>query len=321
VIYRPAERGAAEVDVVVFERPVLPIDMAALVAAGVRAVVDREASVAIASPTGSGELLGVAWRWWEQRPRLALGFSTPIRRGGVLRIEAYGDRQTYGPQGSSFAERRRGASVALSDWPRADTRWQVRGGVDRFEEGGGFGSIGTWIERRFAGDAVVLSARGEGWFGTASTWIASAGADWRSTRDREGQQWIARAGMNLAGTGAPLALWYGAGTGPRAEALLRAHPVLDDGRVDQAVFGRRLLHAGAEWRHWLPPVSRVLRMAPAIFVDTARALEGASFSDARTHVDVGAGLRFVVPGAGVVGIDIGRGLRDGRTVVSIGWRN
>jgi outer membrane protein assembly factor BamA len=96
--------------------------------------------------------------------------------------------------------------------------------------------------------------------------------------------------------------------------------VLEDGRVDRAVFGRRLLHAGAEWRYWLPPVKRVARIAPAIFVDTARAFEGGTFSDLRAHLDIGAGIRFVIPGAGVAGIDVGQGLRDGRTVVSFGWR-
>jgi hypothetical protein len=126
--------------------------------------------------------------------------------------------------------------------------------------------------------------------------------------------------VNAAGRQAPFALWHGAGTGPRADALLRAHPVLDGGRVDRAVFGRRLLHAGVEWRRWLAPVRRVARIAPAIFIDAGRALDGAPFSDPRAHVDVGAGIRFVLPGAGVVGIDLGRGLRDGEMALSIGWR-
>jgi hypothetical protein len=320
VLFQPAESGAAEVDVVVFERPMLPIDRPSLAAIGIRALAEREASVAIASPTGAGEAVRVAWRWWNERPRISLGFSTPVRNGAVLHIEAFGERQTYGPETARVVERRRGASLALADWPRADTRWELRAGADRFEGGGRFGSMGAGIERRFAGDTLSVSSRGEAWFGTATTWTARAGVDWRSTRSREGNQAIATAGLIVTGNRSPLALWSGAGTGPRADALLRAHPVLDDGRVDGAVFGRRLLYAGVEWRRWLPPWKRVLRIAPAIFVDAARAVDGASFSDSRGHVDVGVGIRFVVPGAGVVGIDVGRGLRDGRTALSIGWR-
>jgi hypothetical protein len=101
---------------------------------------------------------------------------------------------------------------------------------------------------------------------------------------------------------------------------LRAHPVLQDGRIERAAFGRRLVHAGVEWRHWLPPIRRFARLAPAAFLDVARASRGASFSDTRGHVDVGAGLRFAVPGHGVVGLDLARGLRDGRIALSIGWR-
>jgi hypothetical protein len=320
VLYRPAERNAAEVDLVVFERPKLPIDTWSLVAIGVGAVAEREASVAVASLTGNGEAINVTWRWWEERPRLALSVSTPVRQGGIVRLEAYGEQQTYGPEASPLVERRRGARAAFADWPRANTRWEFHAGADRFEDGSRFGSVGGAIERRFAGDGLTLTARADTWFGTTSTWTAGAGLTWRSTREREGPQWIARTGVNLAGTRAPLALWSGAGTGPRTEALLRAHPVLEDGRVDRAVFGRRLLHAGAEWRYWLPPVKRVARIAPAIFVDTARAFEGGTFSDLRAHLDIGAGIRFVIPGAGVAGIDVGQGLRDGRTVVSFGWR-
>jgi hypothetical protein len=243
-----------------------------------------------------------------------------VRRGGVLHIEAYGERQTYGPEIASIVERRRGASAALADWSGADTRWELHAGADRFEDGGRFGSVGAGIERRLAGDAVSLSTRGETWLGTTNTWTARGDGEWRSTRAREGTQVIAAAGLILAGSRSPLALWSGAGTGPRADAWLRAHPVLDDGRVNAAVFGRRLMYAGGEWRRWLPPWKRVLRIAPAIFVDTARASHGAAFSDTRAHVDAGAGIRFVIPGAGVAGIDLARGLRDGRTALSIGWR-
>jgi hypothetical protein len=316
VAYHPAENGRALVDVVVFERPMMPTSAASLVAAGVRAVSEREVAVALASPTGGGETWSVAWRWWERRPRVAFGFAAPVAFGGVLRIDAYDERQTYG---SAHEERRRGASVGLADWLRADTRWTASAGLDRWRDRGASASIGVGLDRH-AGDAFVISARATAWPGLPRTWTASAQADWRSSREYAGHVWSARAGLDLAGARAPFALWHGAGSGPRSNALLRAHPILDDGRVEAAVFGRRLIHAGAEWRRWLPPVQRVVRIAPALFADAGRASRGAAFSDTRAHVDVGAGLRFVVPGAGVVGVDVGRGLRDGNMALSIGWR-
>ncbi len=320
VLYRPAENGQAQVDVVVFERPMLPTTVPSLTAAGVRVLSDRELSVALASPTGGGEAWSVAWRWWEKRPRVAIGFSAPLRNGTVLRVDAFDERQAYGSEDTPVHERRRAARLALADWADADTRWDVSLGVDRFQDRGRFGSLSAGIERHLAGDEVVVSSRAAAWFGEASTWTAGVRVDWRSSGTREGTEWSARAGLQVTGEEAPLALWHAAGTGPRTDALLRAHPVLDGGRVDRAVFGRQLVHTGAEWRRWLRPVKRIVRIAPAIFVDAGRALDGAVFSDTRAHVDVGAGLRFVVPGAGVVGVDVGRGLRDGTTAVSVGWR-
>lgn len=317
--YRPGEDGQAQLDVVVFERPMLPTSATSAIAAGVRMLSDRELAVAIASPTGGGELWTVAWRWWNGRPRVAVGFSTPTASGGVLRIELFDERQSYGSGAVSAVERRRGAAVTIADWLGGKTRWHVTAGADRFRGLGRFGSIGSGLEHHPV-DSLVLSTGADVWFGATSTWIARARADWRSARDYAGREWSARAGAHLAGADAPLALWSGAGTGPRADALLRAHPVLDGGRVDRAVFGRRLVHAGAEWRHWLRPVKRVARIAPAVFVDAGRAFDGAAFSDPRAHVDVGAGLRFALPGSGVVGIDVARGLRDGQMALSIGWR-
>jgi outer membrane translocation and assembly module TamA len=63
----------------------------------------------------------------------------------------------------------------------------------------------------------------------------------------------------------------------------------------------------------------VLRVAPAAFVDGARAFRAAPFSDTRGHVDVGLGLRVALPGAGVFRADIARGLRDGNLALSFGY--
>jgi Peptidase C39 family len=326
VAYRPGENGQAQVDVVVIERPLLPTSTPSLVATAVRLVAERELSVALASPTGGGELWDLSWRWWEHRPRIALGFSAPAPFGGTWHVGAFGERQAYGPAQRAISERRRGASVGFSDWLGAATHWDVTFGGDRWDAGGSGTSLGTGVllgsavERHVARDTVVLSARASKWFGGIDAWTASARVDWQSSLQREADVWSARVGYGMAGDDAPLAIWHSAGTGQRADVLLRAHPVLDSGRIDDAVIGRSLVHAGVEWQHWLRPVRRVVRLAPAMFVDAGRASRGRSFSDTRAHVDVGAGLRIVLPGAGVVGVDVARGLRDGTTALSIGWR-
>ena len=120
-------------------------------------------------------------------------------------------------------------------------------------------------------------------------------------------------------TGAPLALWSGAGTGQGRDVLLRAHPLLHDGIISDGVFGRRIVHGGAEWRRWTEPHGKPIRLAPAIFVDAARAAGVLAGGDTRAHVDAGAGLRIALPGAGIVRIDFAHGLRDGKSALSIGW--
>jgi hypothetical protein len=62
-----------------------------------------------------------------------------------------------------------------------------------------------------------------------------------------------------------------------------------------------------------------LRIAPAVFVDLARATRGLPESDSRLHVDAGAGLRLSLPAAGVMRVDLAHGLRGGGWVLSAGW--
>ena len=94
VNFRPAESGRAQMDAVVVERPLLPSSPAALAGVGLRAMTDREVSIGIASPSGGGEMWRAAWRWWEHRPRLALGFDAPAPFGGIWGINVFGERQS-----------------------------------------------------------------------------------------------------------------------------------------------------------------------------------------------------------------------------------
>jgi hypothetical protein len=154
--------------------------------------------------------------------------------------------------------------------------------------------------------------------GAFTAWTAEAAAFWRSRARHEGAVFAAGAGVDIASSAAPLALWPGAGTGHARGPLLRAHPLLDDGRITGDVFGRRLYHGSVEGRRWLAPVMRVLRIAPAVFVDAART-ERRRHQGAAWHVDAGAGVRLALPGSSVLRMDVGKGLRDGATAFSVGW--
>jgi hypothetical protein len=319
VSYRPGENGRAEVDAVVLERSMLPVGVVPLAAAAVRAISDREIAGAIASPTGGGELWTASWRWWEHRPRVAVGLAVPAPFGGIWRVDGFGERQSYGSTNGVVEESRKRVAFQVSDWTQAGIRWQVDAGVDAWGPAARAISVGLAAQRRFDADRLSLEARAAGWGGGVHTWNLGLRGDWRSAARNEGDVWIGRAGLDLAADGAPLALWPGAGTGQGRDVLLRAHPLLHDGIIREGVFGRRLVHGGAEWRRWLGGRTRLIRVAPAVFIDAARAGGVLPGADARAQFDAGAGLRIALPGAGVVRIDLGRGIRDGSNALSLGW--
>jgi hypothetical protein len=317
VSYRPGENGRAQVDAVVLERPLFPGGILPLAAIAVRSFTDRELAASIASPSGGGELWSASWRWWERRPRVAGGFAAPAPFGGVWRVDGFAERQSYGAGSSIVEESRRRAAFQVSDWSRLGARWAVEAGVDSWRHAGRAFSLGFSGEQRFDGERLSLQAHTAVWRGGVHAWTTGIGADWRSTVRNEGDVWIARGGYDVAAHSAPLALWPGAGTGQGRDVLLRAHPLLRDGIIRDGVFGRRLAHGGAEWRRWMD--TRPVRLAPAVFLDLARAGGLLPDGDARAHLDAGAGVRIALPGAGVVRIDVARGLRDGSTALSVGW--
>ena len=324
VNFRPGDRGRAQIDAVVLERPLLPSSPAALGAVGLRGLTDREASIGIASPSGGGEMWRASWRWWEHRPRVGLGLDAPAPFGGVWGVNVFGERQSYARAGSTFEESRRRVEVTLSDWTLAGLRWEGTIALDRMREarrpsgGETFAASGA-AQQRFGGDRAYVEARAGYWAGDASTWTFSLRSEWRSRTRNEGQVWIARAGDDLAAFDAPLALWPGAGTGQGRDVLLRAHPLLDEGTVRDGALGRRLIHSGVESRLWLQPAGKPIRVAPAIFLDAARSSRGLEPVNQPWQFDAGAGIRLAVPGSGVLRIDVAHGLRDGRNALSIGW--
>jgi predicted double-glycine peptidase len=318
VTYTPRDEGLALVTAAVIERPLLPSTPMAAGAMAVRAATDREVQLEIVSATGGGERWFAAWRWWEARPRLAVGLEAPAPFGGTWQVSAADEHESYGSAAATFQERRRTLSVGAADWLTASVKWEVGVLAERWPTGSGAGAIAA-LRYQASDDRFMAGGRAGVWSIGTDAWTAGLFADFRSRTRAFGTVWLGRAGLDLAGAGTPLQLWPGAGTGQGRSALLRAHPLLHDGAIRDAVFGRTVVSAGAEWRRWGPPVLRVLRVAPAAFVDVARASQAPPFADSRAHLDVGVGVRVAVPGAGVLRADLARGLRDGEMALSFGW--
>jgi hypothetical protein len=315
VTYRPTGGGRTNIEAVVVERPRWPLTRSSAIEVALRAATDRELGAGSANLSGSGELLSVVWRWWENRPRVEVAYAAPSSYG-VWRADVSGERQAYGP--SSTVESRRGGRLTLSNWTSALARWEIGAGIDAWRGLGRTGSLSGGVEQRLGGDRLALRVHGSIFAGAFAAATLGAGASWRSAVRHERTVLLVEAGIESASADAPRALWSGAGTGHARGPLLRAHPLLDDGRITGEVFGRRVQHARADVRRWLQPAMKVVRVAPAVFVDVARASHRLQ-SGAVWHADAGVGVRIAVPGSGVLRLDVAKGLRDGASSFSVGW--
>ena len=317
VNYRPIGGGRTNVEAVVIERSRVPSTRSALVSAGLSLITDREVSFSVANLTGGGDRMTAVWRWWEERPRVSVTYAAPSRMG-VWRTELFTEKQTYGNEGASIVESRRGGGLSLSNWTTGLLGWSLAAGIDDWKERGSTATFSAAADQRLAADAISLRGSGSALFGSFGAWTAAAGATWRSHPRHEGTVLVANAGLDFSSDAAPLALWPGAGAGHARGPLLRAHPLLEDGRINGEVFGRSVAHANLEGRRWLRPVMKIVRIAPAVFIDAARA-DRRRDDGVAWHVDAGAGLRIAFPGSGVLRLDVGKGLRDGATAFSIAW--
>jgi hypothetical protein len=318
VTYRPTESGTAVVSVAVVERSLVPWGLIPLTLLGARAAIDREAGLTVTSALGGGESWTAAWRWWENRPRVAVSLASPAPFGGVWALDAADERQAYGSAIGTVTERQRTVALRASDWVSGRTRWEGRLALERWPAGIA-SSAAAGLERRSLNGRGGASLSATLLAGAVRSWTFGAAVRWSSRTSNDGIVWTAGGGVAAAGADAPLALWPGAGTGQGRDVLLRAHPLLDDGIVSGGVFGRRLAHATVELHRWQSRAMNAVRLAPAAFVDIARASRVPAFADRRLHVDLGLGLRVATPLPGLLRVDVARGLRDGEMALSFGW--
>ena len=333
IAVRPEDDGYATVDVVIAERRGRPHGWMDWTGVAVRAGVDRELAIDVPGFTGQGEMWSASWRWWTNRPRVAAGFAAPRVGGlpGVWRIEGSWEVESYGASGAEQArplrQSRTHGALSVSDWLRANLRYGITAGIDAWSAGTHAASIGGSLERRWSNDRVRVTGTATRWLplgANAGFSVAALRAAVQSSPADAANTWqlSAAGGAERASEQAPMSLWAGAGDGHARVALLRAHPLLDDGVIDlgsRSVFGRSVQYASADAVRWLPR-PQLLRVGIAAFADLARSTRSTSGKPDAAQLDLGGGLRLRVPGAGrVLRIDVAHGLRDGADALTIGW--
>lgn len=324
---RPDDDRFAVADIAVVERATLPRGPMQWAASAAQALLEREASISLPGRTGQGETWSGSVRWWAHRPRVALAFAAPLTSGprGVWRAETLWSEQQYGPRESPRREEQLGGSLAFSTWLAPSLRAEVSAGTGRWASDGQarrkMFHIGGSVERRFRNDHLAATASAARYVGSGSFALFGISLTARTSREPRPVVWLLQAGMTHAGRNAPLALWNGAGEGRARAPLLRAHRLLDEGRIDGPVFGRTLAHATLEAQHWFARPALV-HVGAAAFLDVARASGRPDWSTAAgAQADVGVGVRLKVPGrSGTLRVDYANGIVDGARAWFIGWQ-
>jgi hypothetical protein len=310
--YVPVPSGLVELRASVSERRTRPglWDVAAL---GLVAVARREVEYSLSSPSGGGERLTAGWRFWPERPKYSLSFAAPAPWGGLWTAAFSSERQPFDREGLPRAERTR-ADLRLSNWMTSIAHVEIHGGIEDWSGAGTAASVGTTVRLSSLDDRVDVRMSADAWSATASFTKVEGGLTARSSAERQGAVYIGRLHAGTITDAMPPEAWLAGDIGVTRGTLLRAHPLVADGRLRTAQLGRRIVAGGAEAQYWW--AAPFTRLGGALFLDAARV--GARLSPgARGDVDAGAGLRVALPAvAGTFRADLAKGLRDGATTFS-----
>jgi predicted double-glycine peptidase len=304
----PRAGGLAELRATIHERPLLPADVWSYAAIAARAASRRELAVGTGSLTGGGERLRAEWRFWPGRPRVAVTFDSPAPWGGIWSVSGIDERDRF-TGGLETTDRSAGVA-GWSNWITSTIKFSVETGIDDWNQIGTLSRSRSDVRILTRGSRVDLRGGVEFWAGAATFSRASASLTVFSSRARRGFVSVGRAGAASGSADLPPLMWFAGDTGQARETLLRAHPLIDDGRLRIEQMGRRLLNASVEGQRWWS--AGLVQAAAAAFVDTARVSSGVGV-DPRGDVDAGIGLRVALPGAGTIRGDVATGLRHGGT--------
>jgi hypothetical protein len=308
------QSGMAELRAHVVERPLVPADRWSYAVLGLMAAARKEVALSSGSLTGGGERISGGWRFWPGRPRVNLEAFAPAPWGGVWGVDLSAERQPF--SGETFpTSRRAGAGLTASNWVNPWMRMSVRGGIDSWDGQGTFAVVSAGTRLSSAHDRMTVNADGSAWMGGDPFGSMAVSLRARSSSEHRGRVFIVTSGGAVATHSTPADLWFAGDTGAVRPALLRAHPIVDDGMLRSERLGRGIAHISGETRQWWI-VKSVFHVGVAVFADAAR-VERRALGDGIGDIDLGAGFRLGWPGlAGVFRLDLGKGLRDGTTALS-----
>ena len=310
VVPRPG--GLAELRGTINERPVVPRDVWSYAAVGAFAASRQEIRLSTGSLTGGGERLRGEWRFWPGRQRIAVSFDAPAPWGGVWSAGGFRERERF--TGELQPVDRSGGFAEWANWLSATIRVSFAGGIEDWDQIGTLGRSHADVQFVTRGGRVSLGAGADLWSGSASFSRSDVGITAVTSTARTGRVYTARAGAATGSARLPPLLWFAGDTGQTRETLLRAHPLVDDGRLRLDQMGRRLLNASVEAQQWWS--AGIVRAAAAVFVDAARTARKFD-SGHRGDVDAGVGLRVGVPGGGILRADVAAALSHGGTRWSV----
>jgi len=315
--------GVAELRAHIEERPLVPTDPWSYAAMGLVALARNEVSVSTGALTGGGERLSVGWRFWPGRPRVNLEVIAPAPWGGLWGADVFGEQQPFSDDTFPLS-RRAGAGLTMSNWITPWARLSSRLAVDAWEDFGSYGVASAGVRLASARDRLTVNVDGSSWLGKERFGSIGASLRVRSSDQNQGRVFIARGGGALTTVATPPDLWFAGDTGTVRPALLRAHPIVDDGMLQSDRLGRRIAYLSGEARQWWT-LRSIIHVGVAVFADaalvdrqaTAEIESTPSTASSRGDFDMGGGLRLGLPGLdGVFRLDVGKGLRDGATAFS-----
>ena len=312
--YVPSASGAAELRAHVVERPLLPTDRWSYLGMALTAAARNEVVLTTGSVTGGGETLTAAWRFWRGRPRVGVDVTSPAPWGGLWGVDASAEHQSFEDDRIPVAHRTVGRA-SVGGWVLPWARVTGRGGVDAWDAGGTFGTIGGTALLASPRERVVVELSASTWWGPSRFATLASAARWRSRTEPRGRVLLASVGVSRASTLTPPDLWFAGDTGRTRSIALRAHPLVEGGEIRVEHLGRRIVHGSVEAQQWWSTRSPI-GVGVAVFADVAQVGQRLPVG-ARTDVDLGAGLRIAVPGvAGAFRLDMAKGLGDGATALS-----
>lgn len=316
--YVPVSGGLAELRGVVSERPLVPRGRLELAVIGLTAAATREVTVNVSSATGGGERVWAGWRFWPHRARVAGGIATPAPWGGAWAVDGFSERQPFTEVTTPAAERV-SAQVRVGDWMTSRVRWTANAGIDEWNGGGLRPRLTGGVRFVSAADRLDVDVVTSVWPTEGAFATTSMTAAYQSSSSRRGVVWAMSGHAGAATARTPLDLWSGGDTGHARRTLLRAHPLLDEGRLRVDRLGRGLAQGSGELQYWRR-IRGPFAAGLAVFSDLARTFDRVE-APARTDVDVGIGVRLAILGmSGVFRIDAGRGLTDSAHAVSIAYQ-